>query len=386
MATTKILTVIGTRPEAIKMAPLVQAIDDHPDLRSVLCVSAQHRYLLDQVLDLFRLTPDHDLELMRVSHTLHDLISNILVHLKAVLSAERPDLVLIHGDTATTLASAITAYYAKIPVGHVEAGLRTGNLSSPWPEEGNRRLIASIASHHFAPTKGARANLLAENITPECVHVTGNTVVDALLHIKETINSDEALQSALEEEFPFMRRKGRKLLLVTMHRRESFGSGFERICNALIRIADLFPDVDIVHPVHLNPNVRGPVLHFLSGVSNIYLVSPQSYLQFVFLMMRSTLILTDSGGIQEEAPTLNKPVLVMREATERPEAVAAGAARVVGTDSTVIVSEVSRLLTEDRCFRAMSNALNPFGDGKAVDRIIAILARNPLCASESYPG
>ena len=373
MPNMKILTVFGTRPEAIKMAPLVKAIENSLEFESVLCVSAQHRQMLDQALKLFDLKPDHDLDLMRDGQTLEGLTSDILGGIKSVLETERPDLVLVHGDTTTSFAAALGGFYAKIPVAHVEAGLRTGDLSSPWPEEGNRRLTSAITRFHFAPTDQARENLLKENISASDVCVTGNTVIDALLQVKNTIETDGALQSQFAAKFPFL-DKSREFLLVTGHRRESFGEGFQRICSALRQISDEFPDVDIVYPVHLNPNVRETVFHQLGDVSNIHLISPQDYLPFVYLMMRCKVILTDSGGIQEEAPSLGKPVIVMRDTTERPEAVLAGTVRLAGTDAVKIQAEISRLFTDVNHYDELSRAHNPYGDGKAVPRILEFLA------------
>jgi len=355
------------------MAPLVTALEAHPEFESVLCVTAQHRQMLDQVLDLFDLTPQHDLNVMTPGQTLEGLVTNILTGLKGVLEQEKPDLVLVHGDTTTTFAAALAAYFANVPAGHVEAGLRTGNIYSPWPEEGNRRLTAAITRHHFAPTDTSRDNLLAENIPPENVHVTGNTVVDALLQVTAKIDADPDLQSRLAADLPFL--GDRDFILVTGHRRESFGDGFERICTALREVSARFPDTDIVYPVHLNPNVKEPVHRNLGDVSNIHLIPPQDYLPFVYLMQRSKIILTDSGGIQEEAPSLGKPVLVMRGTTERPEAVSAGTVELVGTDPEKIVSGIARLLTDDAHYQAMSRAHNPYGDGMAVGRILEILGR-----------
>lgn len=373
MAQKKVLTVFGTRPEAIKMAPLVTALNDAPDFDSVLCVSAQHRQMLDQALALFELTPDHDLDLMRAGQTLETLSAGILQGVSGVFQKERPDLVLVHGDTTTSFVAALAAFYAQIPVGHVEAGLRTGNLAAPWPEEGNRRLTAAIARYHFAPTESSRQNLIRENIAADGICVTGNTVIDALLHVRDKIDGDPVMQSELAAQFPFLDRF-RDFVLVTGHRRESFGDGFQRICQALRQISEDFPDVAIVYPVHLNPNVRDIVHQQLDGVRNVFLIPPQDYLPFVFLMMKSKLILTDSGGIQEEAPSLGKPVIVMRDTTERPEAVAAGTVRLVGTDIAKICGEVSKLLTDKAYYDAMSEAHNPYGDGQAVPRITAFLA------------
>ncbi len=370
----KILSVFGTRPEAIKMAPLVLALARDPRFESRVCVTAQHREMLDQVTALFGIRPDHDLDIMRSGQNLNGITANILLGLKSVLEAEAPDMVLVHGDTTTTLATTLAAYYARIPVGHVEAGLRTGNLYSPWPEEGNRRVVGAIAALHFAPTDLSRQRLLAEGVAEARIAVTGNTVIDALLDVVARIGTDDALNRQFAERFDFL-VPGRRLLLVTGHRRESFGGGFEAICQALRRISDSFPDLDIVYPMHLNPNVREPVQRILGGLGNVHLIEPLDYLPFVYMMGRSDIILTDSGGIQEEAPSLGKPVLVMRDTTERPEAVDAGTVRLVGTDSDRIVEWVTRLLTEKAAYEEMSFAHNPYGDGKAVTRIIdALLA------------
>lgn len=369
----KVFTVFGTRPEAIKMAPLALALRDDPRFDSRICVTAQHREMLDGVLSLFGLVPDHDLDVMRPGQDLYGVTAAILQGLKPVFEAERPGIVLVHGDTATTLATTLAAYYARIPVGHVEAGLRTGDLYSPWPEEGNRRVAGALATLHFAPTATARDNLLAEGVDPARVVVTGNTVIDALLRVAARIGADPALGAELSGRFPFL-DPGRGVILVTGHRRESFGDGFERICTALRRIAGAFPDHHIVYPVHMNPNVRDPVTRRLGGMANIHLVEPQDYLPFVWLMTRAQLILTDSGGIQEEAPSLGKPVLVMRDTTERPEAVAAGTVRLVGTDADLIVAEATRLLGDRAAREAMAFAHNPYGDGRAVPRILDALA------------
>jgi UDP-N-acetylglucosamine 2-epimerase (non-hydrolysing) len=368
----KALTVFGTRPEAIKMAPLALSLQNDPRFDNRLCVTAQHREMLDQVLSLFGLVPDHDLDVMRPGQDLYGVTAAILQGLKPVLEAERPDIVLVHGDTATTLATTLAAYYAGIPVGHVEAGLRTGDLYSPWPEEGNRRVTGALAALHFAPTAASRDNLLAEGVDPARVVVTGNTVIDALLQVVARIGADPALEAELSGRFPFL-DAARRVILVTGHRRESFGGGFDRICTALRRIAETFPDHDIVYPVHMNPNVREPVTRILGGTDNIHLVEPLDYLPFVWLMNRAHLIITDSGGIQEEAPSLGKPVLVMRNTTERPEAVAAGTVRLVGTDTGLIVAEASRLLADREAYEAMSFAHNPYGDGRAVPRILDAL-------------
>ncbi|MEO0356701.1 MAG: UDP-N-acetylglucosamine 2-epimerase (non-hydrolyzing) [Pseudomonadota bacterium] len=368
----RILTVFGTRPEAIKMAPLVQALSNHPTLHSSVCITAQHRQMLDQVLDLFAIQPDYDLDLMSDGQTLAQITGRILEKLGPVLSDERPDIVLVHGDTATTFAATLAAYYAQIPVGHVEAGLRTGNLMAPWPEEGNRKLTGALAQYHFAPTAQAQANLLAENVDASSVFVTGNTVIDALHWVTNHIRQDPSLSGSLASQFPFLNPKNR-LVLVTGHRRENFGGGFENICQALKILCELHSDIQVIYPVHLNPNVQEPVHRLLQGVQNLHLIEPLDYLPFVYLMEHSHLILTDSGGIQEEAPSLGKPVLVMRDTTERPEAVEAGTVRLVGTDSDTIVSQVTRLLTDDTHYMSMARAHNPYGDGQASGRILNIL-------------
>lgn len=368
----KILTVFGTRPEAIKMAPLVKAIAADPDFESRVCVTAQHREMLDQVLKLFEIHPDHDLNLMRPGQTLTDITADILRNLKPILRDFRPDYVLVHGDTTTTFATTLAAFYEQLPVGHVEAGLRTGRLYSPWPEEANRRLTSVLANLHFAPTNSARTNLLAEGVADSAIFVTGNTVVDALLSIHERLNNDDALCNQVAATIPYT-DTGRRVILVTGHRRESFGGGFEQICDALAYIAKCYPDVDIIYPVHLNPNVREPVNRLLGGLHNIYLIEPLDYLPFVYLMRRSYLILTDSGGIQEEAPSLGKPVLVMRDTTERPEAVEAGTVRLVGVDVEKIVSSTMQLLDDATTYSKMSTAHNPYGDGKACEEIISML-------------
>lgn len=371
----KVMTVFGTRPEAIKMAPLVQALARDARFDAKLCITSQHRTMLDQVLKLFDLHADHDLDIMAPGQSLHHVTSRILTGLQPILESEKPDVVLVHGDTATTLSATLAAYYAQIPIGHIEAGLRTGNLYSPWPEEGNRKVTGAIASYHFAPTETAQANLLAENVPPETVFVTGNTVIDALLSVRNQLSSDTEQTADLDSEFPFL-DASRPMILVTGHRRESFGGGFERICLALRQICIDHPNVQVVYPMHLNPMVREPVNRLLSDIGNIHLIEPLNYLPFVYLMTRATLILTDSGGIQEEAPSLGKPVLVMRDTTERPEAVEAGTVKLIGTDTSLIVAETSRLLTDHDAYVAMSRAHNPYGDGLACARILDILAKN----------
>ncbi|WP_286255693.1 non-hydrolyzing UDP-N-acetylglucosamine 2-epimerase [Marinobacter shengliensis] len=352
------------------MAPLVLSLQEDERFESVLCVTGQHREMLDQVLSLFELAPDYDLNIMRPGQDLTDVTAGILQGMRGVLADAKPELVLVHGDTATTFAATLAAYYQQIPVGHVEAGLRTGNLYSPWPEEANRKLTGALAAVHFAPTQKSADNLLAEGIEGRAVHVTGNTVIDALFKIVERFDADAELADSLAQNFPFLDPE-RRVVLVTGHRRESFGGGFERICEALARTARAFPEVDIVYPVHLNPNVREPVNRLLSGLDNVHLIEPLDYLPFVYLMSRSYLILTDSGGIQEEAPSLGKPVLVMRDTTERPEAVDAGTVELVGTDVERICERLHRLLTDKVTYRRMSMAHNPYGDGAACSRILA---------------
>ena len=350
------------------MAPVVRALALADDIDGRVCVTAQHREMLDQVLDLFAITPDYDLDLMRPGQGLEDITAGVLHALTPVLDAFRPQLVLVHGDTTTTLAASLAAYYRKIPVGHVEAGLRTGNILSPWPEEVNRKVAGAIATLHFAPTEQSKQNLLAEAVSADAILVTGNTVIDALIDVVAKLDADKTQTEAFEQKFGLYPAK--RMILVTGHRRESFGDGFVRICDALATLAAR-DDVEIVYPVHLNPNVKGPVEDKLSGLSNVHLIPPQEYLPFVYLMSRAAVILTDSGGVQEEAPSLGKPVLVMRETTERPEAVDAGTVKLVGTDTALIVAEVTRLLDDKAAYEAMSFAHNPYGDGKAVDRILS---------------
>ncbi|WP_105631932.1 non-hydrolyzing UDP-N-acetylglucosamine 2-epimerase [Cronobacter dublinensis] len=371
----RVLTVFGTRPEAIKMAPLVHALAQDPAFDTRVCVTAQHREMLDQVLHLFSIVPDYDLNIMTPGQGLTEITCRILEGLKPILTEFRPDVVLVHGDTTTTIATSLAAFYQRIPVGHVEAGLRTGYLYSPWPEEANRTLTGHLAMYHFAPTELSRQNLLRENIPDARIFVTGNTVIDALITVRDRVMADEPLRLRLETQYPFL-DGDKKMILVTGHRRESFGEGFEQICRALADIAAQNRDVQIVYPVHLNPNVTEPVNRILGHVENVVLIEPQEYLPFVWLMNHAWLILTDSGGIQEEAPSLGKPVLVMRETTERPEAVEAGTVRLVGTDTRRIVDEVTRLLHDDAAYQAMSHAHNPYGDGQACERILHALKNN----------
>lgn len=367
----KVLSVFGTRPEAIKMAPVVKTLAEDPYFSAKVCVTAQHREMLDQVLELFDIKPDFDLNLMRADQSLGDITGNVLNGMRDVFAQWRPDLVLVHGDTTTTLATGLSAYYAKISVGHVEAGLRTGDKYSPWPEEMNRHLTGALADLHFAPTERARKNLLCEGISPERIHITGNTVIDALLVVLARIQKDANLRRQLDAQFSFL-DSSKSLVLVTGHRRETFGSGFECICQAIANIA-CRDDVQIVYPVHLNPHVQEPVWRILSGIDNVFLLEPQSYLPFVYLMHRCTLVLTDSGGIQEEAPSLGKPVLVMRNATERPEAIAAGTVLLVGIDKERIMKEITCILDDPTVYRAMAEGQNPYGDGNAARRITSIL-------------
>lgn len=378
-----ILLVFGTRPEAIKMAPLVKELQSEPDkFKTVVCVTAQHRQMLDQVLHIFDIVPDYDLDIMKPNQDLYDVTSRVLLGIRDVLKEVQPDVVLVHGDTTTSTAAALAAFYQQIPVGHVEAGLRTHNIYSPWPEEMNRQVTGRITTHHFAPTPLAKQNLLRENVAENQIIVTGNTVIDALHIVTKRLAEDAELQQSVRgelEEFGYdVNRldKGRKLLLITGHRRENFGEGFLNICHAIKNLAERYPDTDFVYPVHLNPNVRKPVFEILGdgAEKNIFLIEPLQYLPFVYMMERSYLILTDSGGVQEEAPGLGKPVLVMRNTTERPEAVEAGTVLLVGTNYEKIVGEVSTLLDDAEAYRKMSQAVNPYGDGLACERISAFLA------------
>ncbi|WP_421245207.1 non-hydrolyzing UDP-N-acetylglucosamine 2-epimerase [Aeromonas sp. 601019] len=369
----RVLTVFGTRPEAIKMAPVVHALAADERFEAKVCVTAQHREMLDQVLSLFEIKPDYDLNLMKAGQTLNDITARILLEIKPVLQEFKPDVVLVHGDTATTFAASLAAYYEQIAVGHVEAGLRTGNIYSPWPEEANRKLTGALAKYHFAPTETSKQNLIKENYAEDSIIVTGNTVIDALLMVKNKIEQNSVLQATLASRFSFL-DETKKLILVTGHRRESFGDGFERICEALAITAKANPDVQILYPMHLNPNVREPVNRILGGIENIILIEPQEYLPFIYLMMRSYIILTDSGGIQEEAPSLGKPVLVMRDTTERPEAVAAGTVKLVGTNVDKIVAGLLVLLNDIDVYTEMSFAHNPYGDGLSCERILNALA------------
>jgi UDP-N-acetylglucosamine 2-epimerase (non-hydrolysing) len=373
----KILIVFGTRPEAIKMGPLVRLLKCESIFETRVCVTAQHREMLDQVLSLFDIKPDYDLNIMKSGQDLYDITIRILSGIRSVLQEFRPDLVLIHGDTTTTLATALSAFYEKIPVGHVEAGLRTGDIYSPWPEEANRKITGVLSQWHFAPTIGSKNNLIKEGVREDCIEVTGNTVIDSLLYIRNQLLNDEALQAHYKDHFAYL-KENRKLILVTGHRRENFGLGFERICHALSALATKYSNIDIVYPVHLNPNVQEPVNRILNCHSNVFLIDPMDYKPFLYLMDRSYLILTDSGGIQEEAPSLGKPVLVMRDVTERPEAIIAGTVKLVGSDTDKIISGVSELIDSAEVYSIMAKSHNPYGDGGACERIISKLKNTIL--------
>lgn len=369
----KILAVFGTRPEAIKMAPIINELKKDNRFEYKVCVTGQHRQMLDQVLDLFKIVPDYDLNVMRPNQSLITLTNSILTGLDDILKADRPDIILVHGDTTTTLAASLAAYYNQIAIGHVEAGLRTGDIYSPWPEEGNRKLTGCITDLHFSPTEISAKNLSDENINKESIHIVGNTVIDALFMVKKTIETNPNLNRELEQKLPFT-LTDKKIVLITGHRRENFGTGFEQICQAIYKIASEFKNVLFVYPVHLNPQVQLPVNKILSGLDNVLLIAPLDYLPFVYLMDKSYLILTDSGGIQEEAPSLGKPVLVTRTTTERPEAVDAGTVKLVGTDAERIYSEIKILLTDEKAYAKMAGASNPFGDGSASEKILNIIA------------
>lgn len=373
----EVLIVFGTRPEAIKMAPLVKAFQKEEKIELSVCVTAQHREMLDQVLEIFDITPNFDLNVMQPHQDLFDVTSKIIFGLRDVLNSFHPDIVLVHGDTTTAFAASVAAFYGQIKVGHVEAGLRTGNIYSPWPEEGNRRLIGALACYHFAPTASSANNLIRENKESNRVVITGNTIIDALFFTLEKIKHNKALEikivKSIESQYKF---KNKKIILVTGHRRENFGDAFINICEALKIVALRNPGIDIVYPVHLNPNVQKPVRNMLSDISNIYLIDPLQYEQFVYLMDKSYFIITDSGGIQEEAPSLGKPVLVMRDITERPEAVHAGTVKLVGTSKDFIVEEAQKLLDDLNIYNAMSKAHNPYGDGKACERIVDYVITN----------
>ena len=379
-----VMLVFGTRPEAIKMAPLVKEFQKHPQaFKTVVCVTGQHRQMLDQVLQLFEITPDYDLNIMKQGQDLYDVTARVLTGMRDVLKEAQPDVVLVHGDTTTSTAAALAAFYQQIPVGHVEAGLRTHNIYSPWPEEMNRQITGRIATYNFAPTPLSKANLLREAVAEDSITVTGNTVIDALYWVVNKIKEDKALNNELKNllaaaGYDVTRLDGgRKLVLITGHRRENFGDGFINMCTAIRDLTHKYPDVDFVYPMHLNPNVRKPIHEVfgenLEGLGNMFFIEPLEYLSFVYLMEKSTIVLTDSGGIQEEAPGLGKPVLVMRDTTERPEALEAGTVKLVGTDYNKIVSEVSLLLDDQAHYDAMSKAVNPYGDGLACGRIVDTL-------------
>ncbi len=372
----KILLVFGTRPEAIKMAPLVKMLQANTDdFETRVCVTAQHRQMLDQVLEVFEIKPEYDLNIMAPNQDLYDITSKVLLGLRDVIKDFKPDVVLVHGDTTTSMAASLAAFYQQVPVGHVEAGLRTYNMLSPWPEEMNRQVTDRICAYYFAPTKQSQSNLLHEGIDSGKVYVTGNTVIDALLMAVDIIKNKPGIEDKIKAE---LKEKGytvgnRKYILVTGHRRENFGNGFLNICKAIKELSQRHPDIDIVYPVHLNPNVQKPVYGLLSDLSNVFLIPPLDYLPFIYAMKHSALLLTDSGGVQEEAPSLGKPVLVMRNTTERPEAVDAGTVKLVGTDADAIVENVSELLNDENLYRKMSETINPYGDGKACERIMAAL-------------
>lgn len=381
------MLVFGTRPEAIKMAPLVKEFQKHPDeFQTIVCATGQHRQMLDQVLSLFEIAPDYDLAIMKQGQDLYDVTARVLTGMRDILKEVQPDVVLVHGDTSTSTAAALAAFYQQIPVGHVEAGLRTNNMYSPWPEEMNRQLTGRIATYNFAPTLLSKSNLLKENINPDSIIVTGNTVIDALHQVVAKIKTDANLSAELGMAFQqsgydvTRLDEGRKLILITGHRRENFGDGFIQMCTAIKDLTQKYPDVDFVYPMHLNPNVRKPIHEVfgedLSNLSNMFFIEPLEYLSFVYLMEKSAIVLTDSGGIQEEAPGLGKPVLVMRDTTERPEALDAGTVKLVGTDYDKILNEVSILLDDDDAYKKMSMAVNPYGDGLACERIIDFLLIN----------
>ena len=381
-----IMLVFGTRPEAIKMCPLVKEFVKYEDkFKTIVCVTGQHRQMLDQVLKIFNVTPDYDLNIMKNGQDLYDITTRVLLGMRNILKEVQPDIVLVHGDTTTSTATALAAFYQQIPVGHVEAGLRTYNIYSPWPEEMNRQITGRIASYNFTPTLMSKKNLIEEKVTGK-IYITGNTVIDALHMVVNRLNSDENLKRAqkatlLKAGYDIDRiDRGRKLILITGHRRENFGEGFTQICKAIRDLKNKYPEVDFVYPMHLNPNVRQPIHNVfgndLNALDNIFFIEPLEYLEFVYLMERSLFVLTDSGGIQEEAPGLGKPVLVMRETTERPEALASGTVRLVGTDYNKIIKEVSTLLEDQETYQKMSKAVNPYGDGRACERIVNILLKH----------
>lgn len=374
----KILTVFGTRPEAIKMAPVALGIAEDSSFTAEICITAQHREMLDQVMNIFSLKADYDLNLMRPGQDLYDITSRVLVGMRDVLREAKPDIVLVHGDTTTCFAAGLAAFYEGIKLGHVEAGLRTGNMQAPFPEEANRSLVGRLANYHFAPTELAKNNLLAENVDPSSIYITGNTVIDALLMVRDKADAMPAShwqQVFGQELYQEITHPQKKLILITGHRRENFGQGFVDLCNAIKELAKKHPDWVLLYPVHLNPNVQKPVNEILSGLANAHLIEPQEYLPFVWLMNQSDLILTDSGGIQEEGPSLGKPVLVMRAVTERPEAVVAGTVKLVGTNTKKIVDGVEQVLLDKNVYKTMSTAINPYGDGKATQRIVEILSQ-----------
>lgn len=371
----KILIVFGTRPEAIKMAPLVKAFKENNHFDTRVCVTAQHRQMLDQVLDIFEIVPEYDLNIMKAGQDLYDITANVLVGVRDVLAEFKPDVVFVHGDTSTTFSTSLAAYYAKVKVGHIEAGLRTYNIFSPWPEEGNRQLTSVLANYHFAPTVQSQENLLKEGKNKSDIFVTGNTVIDALMYVVHRIENQPEfkgkIRNKISTQYPLDSQ--RKMILVTGHRRENFGQGFINICEGLKQIALSNPEIDIVYPVHLNPNVQRPVNKILSNIANVYLIDPLQYEEFIYLMTQAHFIITDSGGIQEEAPSLGKPVLVMRDTTERPEAVVAGTVKLVGCDKEILVREAEKLLNDQREYEMMSRAHNPYGDGKACVRVVQLM-------------
>ena len=373
----KILIVFGTRPEAIKMAPLVKEFQKYPqEFETKVCVTAQHREMLDQVLDLFEITPEYDLDIMKPGQDLYDVTSNVLLGMKSVLTEFKPDVVFVHGDTSTTFAASLAAFYQQIKVAHIEAGLRTGDIYSPWPEEANRQLTTQITAYHFAPTATSKENLLKENVNEKNIEVTGNTVIDALFLALDKIKDNPKLEQQIIHQLSTMNyqlQNDKKIILVTGHRRENHGQGFINICSALKEIALSNPNIDIVYPVHLNPNVQKPVKELLTDVANIYLIEPLQYEQFIYMMDKSYFIITDSGGVQEEAPSLGKPVLVMRDTTERPEALDAGTVKLVGTDTQLIIKEAQELIYNTKAYELMSKASNPYGDGHACQKIVDFL-------------
>ena len=371
----KILIVFGTRPEAIKMAPLVKAFKNNNNFDTRVCVTAQHRQMLDQVLDIFEIVPEYDLNIMKAGQDLYDITANVLVGIRDVLTDFEPDVVFVHGDTSTTFSTSLAAYYAKVKVGHIEAGLRTYDIYSPWPEEGNRQLTGVLANYHFAPTAQSQQNLLTEGKDKNNIFVTGNTVIDALMYVVHRIDNQpelkQKIRAKISAQYPLETQ--RKVILVTGHRRENFGQGFINICEGLKLIALNNPEIDIVYPVHLNPNVQRPVNAILSNIENVYLIDPLQYEEFIYLMSQAYFIITDSGGIQEEAPSLGKPVLVMRDTTERPEAIAAGTVKLVGRDKETLVKEAEKLIHDKSEYEIMSRAHNPYGDGKACERIVHLI-------------